>query len=54
MMKMLEADKEKLHSLIISISKLSARIDVLKKKRESLLDKFKNVQLTDSKFNSMN
>jgi len=46
-------DKEKLHKLIIEISKLSARIDTLKKKREVLLDKFKNVQETEkSQFNN--
>ncbi|WP_461451247.1 hypothetical protein [Mucilaginibacter sp.] len=42
-------NKHELHALIVEISKLSNNIDELKKKRDFLLDKFKNVQLTEEK-----
>jgi len=41
---MSENNKEKLHAVIVEISKLSSDIDELKKKREELLDKFKQLQ----------
>ena len=42
--KMSENNKEKLHAIIVEISKLSNDIDELKKKREELLDQFKQLQ----------
>jgi len=41
---MSENNKQKLHAVIVEISKLSSDIDELKKKREELLDKFKQLQ----------
>jgi predicted nuclease with TOPRIM domain len=42
-----ENNKEKLHAIIVEISKLSNDIDELKKKREELLDKFKELQSSE-------
>jgi hypothetical protein len=50
---MQEQVKIKLHSLIIEIKELSIKIDALKRERELLLDKFKNVQLSDDKLNAI-
>ena len=46
---MADVNKLELHTLIVEISKLSTDIDELKKKRDFLLDKFKNVQLKEEK-----
>jgi len=47
--KMLEKNRLRLHELITEISKLSAEIDVLKQKREALLEVFKEIQSNDDK-----
>jgi len=46
---MTEVSKTELHEIIFAISKLSTDIDELKKKRDFLLDKFKNIQLEKEK-----
>ena len=46
---MSDENKPELHALIVEISKLSTDIDELKKKRDFLLDKFKNIQLEKEK-----
>lgn len=47
---MSESNKLQLHAIIVEISRLSNDIDELKKKRDALLDKFKEIQLDDDKF----
>lgn len=44
---MSENNKLQLHAIIVEISKLSNDIDELKKKRDELLNKFKEIQLDD-------
>lgn len=51
---MLEKNKLELHAIITEISKLSADIDVLKKRRGKLLGKFKKIQLRDDKLDAVN
>jgi hypothetical protein len=46
---MADVNKLELHAIIVEISKLSTDIDELRKKRDFLLDKFKQVQLKDDK-----
>ena len=42
--KMSENNKEKLHAIIVEITKISNDIEELKQKRNELLDKFKQLQ----------
>jgi hypothetical protein len=46
---MIESNKIELYAIIVEISKLSADIDELRKKRDFLLDKFKQIQMKDDK-----
>jgi len=46
---MTEVNKSELHAIIVKISKLSTDIDELKKRRDFLLDKFKQIQLVGDK-----